>query len=363
MTELRIVKQPPTKQEIAFIEVARHIVTTPGTNTEKIATLTGEHRKLAQELENAATMGGSDDYWTVWSALELYNPKLKDFRKAVQEVPPSHDDTRHVLLVKSQATITETIADLDTPFVLDCLEQAEWGDSLLFAQLFRGKALYDHSANEWYLWQNHYWELDESNRIKHYVSGHLASVYIRAGAALNLQVRGEENAEEDDIKARVSKLKGQIKSLTERAFQLRQVSRNKNVLTFASSQLGMSITAKQWDRNPWLLAVPNGVIDLQLGQLRDGKPEDYIRTVCPTEWKGLHEPAQRWERFLREIFELKAGPNDTFIKRPEPEIIALISFISRLFGYGITGDVREHVFTVLYGSEGRNGKDTIQRAL
>lgn len=32
----------------------------------------------------------------------------------------------------------------DTSFVLDCLKQGEWGDSLLFARLFRGHAIYDH---------------------------------------------------------------------------------------------------------------------------------------------------------------------------------------------------------------------------
>lgn len=251
------------------------------------------------------------------------------------------------------------IQEPDVKFVLDCLSQAEWGDSLLFAHLFKGRVLYDHSEKEWYLWDTHNWMLDIYGRVKHFVSGQLASVYIRAGATLNIQVSKQEEAATDDeegqklAKERVSKLKKQIGSLTERAFMLRQVSRNKNVLSFAASQPGMGITSDKWDRNPWLLAMSNGVLELKIGTLRDGHPSDYIRTVCPTKWKGLHAPAPRWEQFLEEIFE----------DRTEQERQEIIKFLQCIFGYGITGEVREHVFLIFFGEDGRNGKDTLQRAI
>jgi P4 family phage/plasmid primase-like protien len=134
---------------------------------------------------------------------------------------------------------------------------------------------------------------------------------------------------------------------------LRQASRLKNVLYFASAHDGMGIVTSQWDSDPWLLGVPNGVLDLRTGQLRDGQPADYIRTTSPTEWKGLDTPAPRWERFLEEIFE----------DRIPEEYKELIAFLQRLLGYGITGVVMEHIFAVFYGEDGRNGKDTIQKAL
>ena len=52
-----------------------------------------------------------------------------------------------------------------------------------------------------------------------------------------------------------------------------------------------------------------------------------------------------------------------FEDRAEGERAELIAFLQRLLGYGITGSVQEHVFGVLFGEEGRNGKDTIQHAL
>ena len=37
----------------------------------------------------------------------------------------------------------------------------------------------------------------------------------------------------------------------------------------------------------------------------------------------------------------------------------MVAFLQRLLGYGITGTTAHHVFTILYGEEGRNGKDTL----
>jgi P4 family phage/plasmid primase-like protien len=239
-----------------------------------------------------------------------------------------------------------TIPDGDTEFILDCLQQGEWGDSLLFAQLFRGKAVYDHTEKEWYLYRRHAWVKDALGKVTHLVSGKLAGVYIRiAGTLIERAREGNDQAEKD----RADK---HAKALLKRALELRSVARCKNVLTFATSQDDMGITAEKWDRNKWLLACPNGVLDLKIGERRPGNPQDYIRTTCPTEWQGLQTPAPRFERFLSEIFE----------DRSDQERTEVINFLQRLSGYGITGETREHIFTVLYGEDGRNGKDTLQRA-
>src|SRR5205823_1429906 len=67
-------------------------------------------------------------------------------------------------------------------FVLECLKQGEWGDSLLFAHLFAGKVIFDHIEKEWYVWHIHHWKRDDTGRIKHYVSGKLAGCYLRTSA-------------------------------------------------------------------------------------------------------------------------------------------------------------------------------------
>ena len=60
----------------------------------------------------------------------------------------------------------------------------------------------------------------------------------------------------------------------------------------------------------------------------------------PVEWQGIDAPCPHWEHFVTEIMG------------DDPE---MASFLQRVFGYGVTGLAREHIFLVLFG-RGRNGK-------
>jgi putative DNA primase/helicase len=95
------------------------------------------------------------------------------------------------------------------------------------------------------------------------------------------------------------------------------------------------------------------VIDLRTGSLRGGRPNGSMCTAIPARWKGLTESAPRFEQFLQEIFA----------DRKERERTELIAFLQRALGYGITGNVNEHIFLVLYGEDGSNGKRTLMHAL
>lgn len=111
--------------------------------------------------------------------------------------------------------------------------------------------------------------------------------------------------------------------------------------------------AKVWNIHPWLLGTKQGVIDLRTGTLRPGRPNDHIRAIVPTEWKGLDEPAPRFQQFLREIFG----------EREEAEREELIAFLQRALGYGITGNANEHIFLMLFGEGKGDGRDALIRAL
>lgn len=120
-----------------------------------------------------------------------------------------------------------------------------------------------------------------------------------------------------------------------------------------NSPIALESEARTWDINPWLLGTRRGVIDLRFGSLRGGRPDDSFRTVTPTRWKGLEEPAPRFEQFLQEMFA----------DRKEQERAELITFLQRALGYGITGHVNERIFLVFYGEEGSNGARTLMQAL
>ena len=65
-----------------------------------------------------------------------------------------------------------------------------------------------------------------------------------------------------------------------------------------------------WDKDPWLLGVTNGVVDLRTGEHRPGRPSDYMRRACPVEWAGLSATAPVWEQCLSEILGAHDGVID-----------------------------------------------------
>lgn len=170
------------------------------------------------------------------------------------------------------------------------------------------------------------------------------------GQARSIDLLEEKSPQqhEQKVEAKQQQILG---ALGERVEELKLLRRSRNVLSYARTLL--AVESKVWDANPWLLGTKHGVIDLRTGTLRPGQPDDYIRTIIPTEWRGLDEPAPRFEQFLQEIFA----------DREEGARAELIAFLQRALGYGITGHVNEHVFLMLYGEEGRNGKDTLMHVL
>jgi putative DNA primase/helicase len=100
------------------------------------------------------------------------------------------------------------------------------------------------------------------------------------------------------------------------------------------------------DRDPFLLNVENGTLDLRTGKLREYRRGDLITRLAPVRYSSAAE-ITTWSRVLSEIF------------RGDAE---LIHFWQMLCGICLTGDVSPQILPVLYGS-GANGKSTILNVL
>lgn len=233
-----------------------------------------------------------------------------------------------------QDFVTERPPWVEPDLVLSCLHEEEYGDAKLLTEIYQGRLVFDHAEKTWYYWQGHSWVADRTGMIRHLIAGQVARQYLHLAAELKPRAQTEE---------RTDKL---VEKLISRAANLRKLSRCNNVREFATSLLG--IAGDEWDRDPWVLGVANGVLDLRTGKLRDGQPGDYIRVTSDTIWRGLEEPAPRFEQFIKEIFDGDAE---------------IAGFLQRLLGYGVTGLAVEHVFPVLWGEKGRNGKDTLLETL
>jgi putative DNA primase/helicase len=183
------------------------------------------------------------------------------------------------------------------------------------------------------MWGGHHYRADKTGIIRRLVIAQLATQYLHHAAELTREAEAEGEAG--------AHKRAQADHLVKRAKQLRTLQRIDNILKLAQSWLG--IEGGDWDNRADLLAVKNGVLEIETGTLRAGQTSDTIRTVAPAEWRGLNAPAPRWEQFTLEIF---GGE------------VELSNFLQRLLGVGLFGAVKEHRLPILWG-EGRNGKDTL----
>lgn len=260
--------------------------------------------------------------------------KVIDITDAVNARLKAEEETR-------QADAPPKADDLPTAFVNDCLTANERGDGALFAALHRGRFVFNVSLDKWYFWKGHYWDMDMAEAMSMRAVEGVALKYLIAAEDLDKKI---EEAEAKGKTKTIAALKASQESLRRRAKRLRSTSGAGNCLRWAHCvEEGLIIREDEFDRNPWLLACNNTVIELRTGRHRPGRPEDNITKAVPHEWKDINEPAPTWLKFLHEVF---GGNQD------------LIDYLQRVLGYGITGLTVEHIFLVLHG-EGRNGKGTL----
>jgi putative DNA primase/helicase len=301
-----------------------YIASTAESQERAAAALRGLLRGDSPNGTDPATLGVWADAWRSLAKV----PDLPNRRKIFDAL--ARDDPGLTRLVAGDPQSQLSGHNVTPETVLSALGRGETGDAELLEALYAGLIVYDHAASGWYLWGGHSWQPDRTGAVYRLVSNQVAANYLTRAAS--------ERAESNDELA---------KKLADRAGALRNRKRVENVLFLAARQPKLAITGQEWDRNPWLLGVQNGVLDLQSGQLNPGWPDDYVRSVAPTAWEGSDAPAPRWAQFIAEVFGEDAG---------------LVSFLQALLGYGLTGLTREHVLPILFGG-GRNGKGTLLETL
>jgi putative DNA primase/helicase len=119
-----------------------------------------------------------------------------------------------------------------------------------------------------------------------------------------------------------------------------------SILTELKSVPSVHAPAHHFDAATHLLPFRNGTVDLRTGILRAHNPSDMMTYALDIDYVPS-ATAPRWERFLGEIF---------------PDNPELPAYMQRMTGYGITGDVSEQAFAVLWG-KGANGKSVFTDTL
>jgi putative DNA primase/helicase len=132
------------------------------------------------------------------------------------------------------------------------------------------------------------------------------------------------------------------KLLMAHALRSEQMKSIRAAAALARSEPGVPILPADLDRDPMLLNVANGSVDLRTGELRPPRREDFCTKLCPVPF----DPDATCPLFQHLL-------GTTFAER-----VPVIRFVQKLFGYAITGDVREQILPVFWG-KGANGKSTL----
>jgi P4 family phage/plasmid primase-like protien len=199
--------------------------------------------------------------------------------------------------------------------------QTDLGNSERFVAQHDADLRHCRVWRRWFVWDGHRWAHDETDEYMRRAKQTVRAIYTAASALTD---------------------EGQRKKLIQHALASEGAQRLVAMATLAASAPGIAVAPRQFDRDPWLLNVANGVLDMRTKTLREPRRDDYITKLAPVAYDPKAEcPA--WLVFLKSIF---AGDD------------ALIRFVQRAVGYSLVGDTRERVLFLLHGG-GKNGKSTL----
>ncbi len=199
--------------------------------------------------------------------------------------------------------------------------QSDLGNARRLVQRHGHDLRYCHVWDKWLVWDSRRFKLDDSGEIYRRAKETVGAIYREAAAA-------SDDAERKDI--------------AKHALRSEAESRIKAMVALAESEPGISVRPDDLDRDPWLMSVGNGTLNLQTGKLQPHDRTDLMTKLAPVSYDEL-APCPTWLAFLDRVLASKSD---------------LVDFVQRAIGYSLTGRTVERVAFILWGV-GRNGKSTL----
>lgn len=246
----------------------------------------------------------------------------------------SDEAIRAAVLAENEASCVPPMEAKEVEGILQSVKRYERGSEYPYTELGNARRLvdkldgnvrYEPSAKVWFVWDGRCWQRD--------IEGHVAR-------------QAKQVVDELLSTAKLSNDPDTIKRRVQFAHKSQTSPRISGMIELAKTEPGISINFSTFDRQPHLLNVANGMIDLRSGELLPHDREafathiidiDYVpEAVCPT-----------FDRFV----------DDILMHDKE-----LAEYVQRAAGYTATGETREQCLFFLIG-EGANGKSTLLNTL
>lgn len=211
------------------------------------------------------------------------------------------------------------------------------------------KALYESYSTEyvcaslkpemWFEYKNHHWEpMEEGIELRRKISDELVKRYNSI-----IKKQFDEAVEIDDEDDETKKNSDdRIKALHKLIMNLKCNTFKNSVMKECREVFYDGKFLKRLGKDKYLIALQNGVYDLQNHVFRNGKPEDYIAFQMPIAYREFNE-MDPWVIETHNFFE-KIFP-DTSIRQ---------YFMERLAEMLVGGNKRKHVY--FWTGRGNNGK-------
>lgn len=188
------------------------------------------------------------------------------------------------------------------------------GSGELFAECCKDQLRFSPERNKWYKNERWTWAVDMYGLHAMEIAKAHADILIEH--AMNVTDAGKKAA------------------LTEHVKQWQSRPYRELILKEAAGSL--SVPLSEFDRDPYLLNLPNGVLDLREGRLRPGTPGDMLTKTCGAEYHAGAE-CPLFEAFIKE-----AMMDDT----------DLVRYAKKVLAYALTGDRRYNRIFIFEDADG-----------
>ena len=209
----------------------------------------------------------------------------------------------------------------------------------------------------WFWWDGRRWARDENGQAMRWAKDTALTLYDEAAQALQaaqaaiVRLRdagdslGPEKLQEEQ--ERMGEAMRKAKQRLAWAIQSQAKARLDAMIALAESESPVVAAPGDFDADPWLFNVENGVLDLRTGTLRPHARADLITKLAPVRF----DPDARDPIFDRYLADTTYEGGEDFV-----------AFLQRAAGYSLTGCTDEEAFFLILGP-GASGKSTLIEAL
>lgn len=201
----------------------------------------------------------------------------------------------------------------------------DYGHAAVLATLFKDRYRWSTHRGSWMQWTGTVWHRTPDEAVAKQAADELRRHYASQIAATSD--------------------KAVLQDLAKKVAETCIFARIEGAMSFLRGWPGIMTMPEEWDRDPWLLNVQNGTLDLRSCTLRPHDPADLLTQLAPVDYDQGAE-GEHWRRHL-----------ETFL--PDPDVQRQVQ---RDLGLSLVGADLEEMLPLWYGTGG-NGKSTTLRVL